>query len=262
MSGFEVTFARQRFPRGLKQPEGGYRFSGDSLLLACFARYYAAGPGLDLGTGCGVVGLAYLLRHPLSKVRFTGVDREPEMIRAARENAKNLGYEERFDVKLSDVAAFDFQGNHFEFALCNPPFRPQHRGRVCPNPSRTGARFEGAEGLEPFAAAARVSLKDKAPLFMVHLPERLPEIMEVLRANSLEPKRLRFVHGHDRAEARIVLIEACKNGGESLTVEPPLLLYEGRNPQSGATPSALAFCPYLQCNARGQEDLEQEQENR
>ncbi|WP_022662082.1 tRNA1(Val) (adenine(37)-N6)-methyltransferase [Paucidesulfovibrio longus] len=253
MKDFEVALARQRFPRGLRQPEGGYRFSGDSLLLASFARSFASGPGLDLGTGCGVVGLAYLLRHPDADLHVTGVDREPEMTRAARENARLLGYEDRFAVKLSDVADYDFQGNHFEFALCNPPFRPRHRGRVSPNSARASARFEGSDGLEPFAAAARVSLKDKAPLYLVHIPERLPEIVEVLRSNGLEPKRMRFVHGHAEAEARVVLLEARKNGKPGMSVEPPLVLYEGRSARSGVTASALAFCPYLQCNARGDE---------
>ncbi|MGE4290791.1 MAG: tRNA1(Val) (adenine(37)-N6)-methyltransferase [Desulfovibrio sp.] len=260
MMDFKVALARQRFPRGMKQPEGGYRFSGDSLLLACFARSFDSGAGLDLGTGCGVVGLAYLLRHPDASLELTGVDREPEMIRAARENAKFLGYEDRFHVKLSDVADFDFQGNHFEFALCNPPFRPRHRGRLSPNASRTASRFEKAEGLEPFVAAARVSLKDKAPLYLVHLPERLPELFEALRRGNLEPKRMRLVHGHAESDARIVLLEARKNGNPGLCVEPPLVLYEGRAAHSGATSAALAFCPYLQCNARGEADKGDEDE--
>lgn len=254
MTDFEYALARQRFPRGLKQPEGGYRFSGDSLLLACFARPVSAGRGLDLGTGCGVVGLAYLLRHPEAELCITGVDREPEMIRAARENARLLGFEDRFEVTLSDVAAFDFLGNYFEFALCNPPFRPRHRGRTCARPARNTARFEDEAGLEPFLRAARVSLKDRAPLFLVHLPERLPEIFGLLREQGLEPKRMRLVHGHVAAEARVALLEARKNGGPGLRVEPPLVLYKGRSARSGATPEALAFCPYLRCNARNEED--------
>lgn len=254
---FGILLARQRFPRGMHQPEGGYRFSGDSLLLACFARQFSFGAGLDLGTGCGVIGLAYLLRNPDADLHLTGVDREPEMIRAARDNARQLGFDDRFDVKLSDVSDYDFQVNHFEFALCNPPFRPKHRGRTCPSPGRTAARFENADGLEPFAKAARGSLKDKAPLFLAHLPERLPEVFEVLRANRLEPKRLRFVHGHGSAEARIALIEARKNGNPSLCVEAPLVLYEGSSAKSGVTAEAVAFCPYLQCNSRGDGESEE-----
>jgi hypothetical protein len=51
----------------------------------------------------------------------------------------------------------------------------------------------------------------------------------------------------------VVLLEARKNGKPGMCVEPPLVLYEGRSARSGVTAPALAFCPYLQCNARGDE---------
>ena len=76
----DVTAARLAFPRGLEQPDTA-TVSLDSLLLACFATPEGSGPGrvlgkrpgLDLGTGCGVVGLGLLLRRPDARCRVLGL---------------------------------------------------------------------------------------------------------------------------------------------------------------------------------------------
>jgi tRNA1Val (adenine37-N6)-methyltransferase len=59
---------------------------------------------------------------------------------------------------------------------------------------------------------------------------------------------LRLVHGRTHLPAKIVLVEAVKNAGPGLRVEPPLILYE-KGQGNRVTPEALAFCPYLRCNA-------------
>ncbi|MBO4793960.1 MAG: hypothetical protein J5556_05260, partial [Deltaproteobacteria bacterium] len=69
--------ARKAFPSGLFQPAGSYRFAADSLALAAFGRRFlpeGAARFADLGTGCGVVGLALLLEAPASS--GFGLERE------------------------------------------------------------------------------------------------------------------------------------------------------------------------------------------
>lgn len=258
-----VDAARTAFPRGLHQPEQGYRFSMDALLLATFAapqgRAKAGRPrrGLDLGTGCGVVGLAFLLEQEAAGAgagwQITGLDRQEAMVACARANAVRLGLEERFTTLLSDVSEAELKDNWYDAMLCNPPFRHGGQGRSCATAGRNAARFEDEQGLEPFVRAARAALRDKAPLHLVYLPERLPGLFSQLRAARLEPKRMRMVHGHTRARARMVLVESRKNARPGLDVEPPLLLYSGSGAQSPLTREALAFCPFLQCNARSAE---------
>lgn len=100
--------ARKHFPRGLLQPPGSFRFSSDALLLAAFAqtcctervqaghaeRVQAPLHVLDIGTGCGVVGLAILCQSPQHRV--WGIDILPELIDAARHNAEHLGLADAF----------------------------------------------------------------------------------------------------------------------------------------------------------------------
>ena len=86
--------ARRAFPAGLEQPEGSFRFSVDALLLAAFAVSRTADVTIrfvDLGTGCGVVGLAYLLLKG-NKCRGFGIDCNPELIAAAQNNTAKLGF--------------------------------------------------------------------------------------------------------------------------------------------------------------------------
>ena len=50
-----------------------------------------------------------------------------------------------------------------------------------------------------------------------------------MRANRLEPKRIRFVYPKEGKEANILLVEAIKDGKPDLKVLPPLFVYEDGN---------------------------------
>ena len=254
--GTEADAARALFPRGLRQPEA-FRFSLDSLLLACFVRPpRGAKPcqGLDLGAGCGVVGLALLLAQararPGRELRVTGIELDPDMASCARDNVRLLGFETQYDVVQADVSSYGCS-ERMDFVLANPPYRLENTGRSSGNETRRQARFEAGSGLDGFAAAAARCLKARAPFCLVHLAERLDEVFACLAERGLRPKRLRLVHGRANKPARLVLVEARPGGGPGLEVEPPLVLYgSGRTGADQAlTPEALAFCPFLECNA-------------
>jgi tRNA1Val (adenine37-N6)-methyltransferase len=236
--------ARDYFPRGLDQPCPGYRFSLDSLLVASFAR--GAGPRvLDLGCGCGVIGLAMLLDDPGLEV--TGLDIESDMITCARSNAEKLGFNKNFTAIQGDVREVrksrPFEPEVFDAGVCNPPYRDPGSGRT-PQGGRLAARFEERAGIEDFVRAAAFGLKNKGRFFVVFLPERLAALFAAMNQYGLEPKRIMPVYGKAGEPAKIILVEARKNGGPGLAVEPGLVLYEGGK----LTGAALEFCPRLGCN--------------
>lgn len=94
--------ARSRFPSGLYQPPGSFRFSADALLLACFPELAPGMRALDLGTGCGVAAFSLFFRMP--DLYVTGVEMQPELILAAARNACSLGFGDRFIAILRDLA--------------------------------------------------------------------------------------------------------------------------------------------------------------
>jgi len=103
--------------------------------------------------------------------------------------------------------------------------------------------------LEDFLDAAAYLLANRGAAALVYPAVRLAELMHGCVARRLTPKRLRLVHSRRGEPAKLALLEAVKNGGAGLTVEPALELYEGQGAATRLGAAALEFCPFLACNA-------------
>ena len=245
--------ARGAFPRGLAQPETGFRFGSDALLLASFAAGLPGTRVLDCGTGCGPAGLGLLLARNDAATTVLGLDKEPAMVAAARENAARLGLADRFIVRECDLCAIrqdvSIAAESFDLVLANPPYRHPASGRRPTDAGRDAARFETGGGLAAFAAAAAYAVKNQGLLACIFLAERLAHVVTTLAANRLEIKRLQPVAARAEAPANQLLILARKNGRPGLCLEAPLVLYEGHGEATRLTQAALSFSPFLACNA-------------
>jgi len=62
-------------------------------------------------------------------------------------------------------------------------------------------------------------------LALIYCAERAVELLAMLRAAGLEPKRLRWVHSFAGDEALLLLVEAVKGGRAGVAVAPPLVIY-------------------------------------
>ena len=60
---------------------------------------------------------------------------------------------------------------------------------------------------------------------MVHRPDRLVDIIELLRKYKIEPKQIKFVYPKEGKEANLLLIKAIKNAKPFLKIEKPLYVY-------------------------------------
>lgn len=252
---------RALYPRGLVQPAGGFRFGADTLLLAAYAaRGLGSKPttrltGLELGCGCGAASLGLALLRPElvqhhAPLHIIGIDTGPEMVDAANHNARTLGLDSCFQAVAADVRDYRWpstRGAHF--ALANPPFRLPGTGRRAATPEKDRARFEGPGGFAAFAHAAARCLRTGGLFFLVHLAERLPELLRELQDAGLSPERLQPVQGGAETPARLVLIQARQGGRCALTLEPSLLLYAQ---DASLTAQAASFCPFLTTNPRRQ----------
>ncbi len=63
-------------------------------------------------------------------------------------------------------------------------------------------------------------------LCMIYPAERLPDLVYQLRAHSLEPKVMRFIHSRPTDTAQLLLFLATLNGNKELRVEDPLIVYD------------------------------------
>ena len=60
---------------------------------------------------------------------------------------------------------------------------------------------------------------------MVHRPERLVDILSLMRENKIEPKILRFVFSKKDSEPKLILIKGIKNAKPFLKIENNLYIY-------------------------------------
>ncbi|NMB10184.1 MAG: SAM-dependent methyltransferase, partial [Tissierellia bacterium] len=61
--------------------------------------------------------------------------------------------------------------------------------------------------------------------FLVHRPNRLVDILTLLRKYKLEPKSIRFVHPKINEKPNLVLIKSIKASKPDLKFETPLYVY-------------------------------------
>ena len=57
---------------------------------------------------------------------------------------------------------------------------------------------------------------------MVHRPERIVEILDEMKKNNIEPKKIQFIYPKKDKDSNIVLIEGRKNGNPGLKILSPI----------------------------------------
>ncbi|MCF8115269.1 MAG: methyltransferase [Desulfarculaceae bacterium] len=220
----------------LEQPAQGYRFSMDSVLLAAFSSR-REGPVADLGAGCGV--LCVLLAARGLAGPFTAVELDPLAAACCARNLERAGAEGR--VLAHDLAQAHpgLTGGSFSLVISNPPFGQPGQGRIPPHPARARARHCLALEQGGLWSQASRLLAAQGRMALCWPPSRLPRALAGLAAHRLAPRRLRLVHGRAGLPAKIALIEAVKDGGEELKVEPPLIIYTDAGQEYGPETAAI-----------------------
>lgn len=107
--------------------------------------------------------------------------------------------------------------------VCNPPYFKINEGSYLNEDEyKRIARHEITINLEEIIMTARYILKNKAPLYLVHRPERLTEIIWLLTKYKFNIKKIQFIYTSYNKNAIMVLLKATKNGGSGLVVSPPV----------------------------------------
>ena len=125
----------------------------------------------------------------------------------------------------ADLRAFRQGEGSFDVCACNPPYFTD--GPQSQNAAHALARHENTCTLDDVCQCAFRLLKDGGRFALCHRPERLAEVLAVLRANRLEPKRLAFVKNKADGAPWLFLVEAQKNRKTGLRVEPDVLISAG-----------------------------------
>ncbi len=222
------------------QPEKGYRFSVDALLLADFVRPTNAERIVEIGTGCGVISLLLAFHHPHLRIR--AVEIQPELAEIATRNIALNGMETRMDVLCKDIRQLSLRdiGQPADRVVTNPPFYKAGSGRINPHSQEAIARHEMTATIQDIVQAASRLLRKGGRLDLIYCPDRLTELVNVLSAAGIEPKTMQFVHGNAGATARMVLVSGVRGGkAGGLIVRPPSFVSEKMVDHSSVQPSDI-----------------------
>lgn len=201
-------------------------FGMDAVLLSGFARVKEGAHVLDLGTGTGIIPI--LLEGKTKAEHLTGLEIQEDSADMARRSVLLNGLEDKIDIVTGDIKEAEslFDAASFDVITCNPPYMIGKHGITNEGNAKAIARHEILCTLEDIVSRAAKLLKPGGNFFMVHRPFRLAEIMAVLQAYKLEPKRMQLVYPFVDKEPNMVLIEANRGGKPRLTVEKPLIVYK------------------------------------
>lgn len=209
------------------QKKAGYRFAIDAILLSDFVKIKADDKNIiDIGTGSGIIAL--LLAKCFLHIKITGIELQKGLFELAKESVRLNRLEAQ--VHIENIAIKDikkrFRAETFNVIVTNPPYRRFKSGRINPTEEKAIARHEIKTNLEEIIKISSYLLKAKGSLFLIHLPERLTELIYQMKRCNIKPKRMRFVYSREGEDAAFVLMEGAKGSREGLKIERPLYIYD------------------------------------
>ncbi len=199
-----------------------HTFGTDALLLADFATPSPRDTAVDMGTGCGIIPLLWLRDEHIATVHCLDIQRNSfEQVKCS---IRRNGFEERLVPHLCDLREIGkcFAAETFTLVAMNPPYKPLNTGIESMNESAKIARHEVCCNIEDAVKAAAYLLKFGGRFCLCHRPERLVDVLSMMRKYALEPKRLRFVADKAGEQPFLFLAEGKKGAKPFLRVERTL----------------------------------------
>ena len=192
----------------------------DSPLTQCFSanlsRFEKMSSAIDLGTGCGILPL--LLSQTTKALSLVGVEIQKELAECAEKNVLLNHLEHRISILHQDFRELKkiYPSGSFDVVFSNPPYRKYRTGRINLSVEKAIARHEIKGTLEDLISIISYLLPSKGRCYLIFPASRVVDLLALLRAESLEPKRLQFVHSRIEERGKFILTESIKDSGVEL----------------------------------------------
>ena len=209
------------------QDKEGFCFGIDSVLLSDFAKKIKKDAiVMDLGTGTGIIPILLCGKTELKKV--VGVEIQEQVYEMAKRSILLNNLENKFEIINENILNLNkiYEKNSFDVIVTNPPYKKKDTGILNENSKKVISRHEITASLEDFISISKDLLKDKGEFYMVHRPERLVDIITLMKRYNIEPKLLRFVYSNKNSEPNLVLVKGIKNAKTFLKIERNLYIYD------------------------------------
>jgi tRNA1Val (adenine37-N6)-methyltransferase len=208
----------------LFQPQKGYRFSADSLLLAEFIQPRPNERILEFGGGCGIIPL--ILAKKNSSVKIISIEIQDELVSCARKNVELYHLKEQIEFLQEDAntAWEKLLKGSFQRIITNPPYREAGMGRLNPEIEKAIARHEISLSLKNIIQWSRELLAPEGKINFIFPSIRNDEVIALLKKNQFE---LVEVEEIKRVRNGVRLFEASYNPKPSPIVIPTNASSEG-----------------------------------
>ena len=214
--------------KGLKiiQKIDGFCFGIDAVLLSDFAKDIKNNSKvIDLGTGTGILPILISAKTNASKI--IGVEIQEEIANMAKRSVELNELANKIEIINKNIKNLEdeLEIGTFDAIVTNPPYKKLETGLTNENQIKYISRHEVEANLEDFISVSSKLLKNNGSMYMVHRPERLADIMFLLKKYKLEPKILRHVQSNTEKPPKLILIKAIKNAKPFLKIEKPIYVY-------------------------------------
>ena len=220
--------------KGLKliQNINGFCFGVDAVLLANFADIKKGDEVIDLGTGTGIIPV--LLAGKTEAKSIVGLEIQTHMAEMAERSVALNDLGSRVKIVSGDIKnCLEYFGpSRFNVVVTNPPYMSNRGGLLNSSDTKAISRHEILCSLEDVIKISSKILVPGGQIAMVHRPERLVDIVYLMRNNNIEPKYIRFVHPSPYKKANLLLIKGRRGGKPQLKMLEPLYVYNEKGEYS------------------------------
>ncbi len=204
----------------------GYRTTVDSVLLGYFASGRRVKAAVDIGAGCGIVGL--ILIHSGAAGSAVFVERDRSLAAACRLGIEANGFGDRAEVVQTDINQHGWlkKLENVGLIVSNPPYRTCGSGIVSSSENVAAAKHEIAMTIDDVVKCSARVLGSRGRLCMIAAPERLDDVFRSAETRRMNVLRVRFVHAKPDRDAGSVLLELKPVSGKNtkMKVLEPLII--------------------------------------
>jgi len=220
----------------IDQPVSGYRAGNDALLLAASIKTNPGDKCLDLGTGSGVIPL--LINHRQSSLKVTGVEKDADNFRLARENCEK---HDNIEIVHGDILNLPHDWYlQFDQVVTNPPYFDDPKA----------VRMSDAKA--PSFVSGNVNLKTWIEVMLKMLKPRGTGTL-IVRANSLEKvlhalfgkagkMRILPIQSFANQPAKRILVQFRKGVKSESAILPALVMHEAGSDEKFSPLAAKILC--------------------
>jgi tRNA1(Val) A37 N6-methylase TrmN6 len=202
------------------QPLNGYSYNSDSIYLYDFiSDFKPKGKLLDVGSGCGIIGL--LLARDFN-IELHQIELQDTMSFLSQKNA------EINNIKLNHnkINFLDFNTEvKYDYIISNPPF--YHQDVVqSDNQQINICRYNNHLPIDKFFQKVTKLLNNRGYFIFCYHPREISTLLIELKNAKLTVEDIRFVHPKIEKDANLIMIKCRKNSKAMTKLHKPFIAFD------------------------------------